>query len=239
MHRFLCLAQVISLGIWGFLRSGWNKLDVVIVVTSDLEMILSFLVDDGVSFLKLFRVFRALRPLRIVAAKMPGLSILVRTAEISFEPLCNTMVLVMAAGLLLGLFMMQLMGGSMNYCSDSSVWTKMQCVGLDDDGVERTWQRYYVNFDNLGQALFSQLILATQDDWPSHMLIGADVSGPHTGPVTNHALYLTFFYMVSVVAMAFVVINMVVGVFVDAYYGALDEKQQADTKNTSITSRQP
>jgi len=150
---------VVHLGAKVYIKSGWNKMDIIIVVTSDLEMILSRCIEGGVEFLKLFRIFRALRPLRIVATRMPGLSVLVRTAEISVQPLANTMVLVMAAGLLLGLFMMQLMGGSMNYCTDSGVWTEPQCVGLDDDGVQRQWLRYYINFDNLGQALFAQLIL--------------------------------------------------------------------------------
>jgi len=222
----MCVWQVIAMGMQTYWKSKWNRLDVVIVVTSDLEMILSFIVPGGVSFLKLFRVFRALRPLRIAAAKMPGLSILVRTAELSFPPLCNTMVLVTAAALLLGLFMMQLMAGQMNHCTDPEVWTKPQCVGLDGDGVQREWLRYYVNFDNLGQALFAQLILATQDDWPAHMLIGTDITGAHTGPANDQSLYLSLFYMVSVVAMAFVVINMVVGVFVDNYQAVLKEREK-------------
>lgn len=214
-------------------------MDIIIVFTSDLEMLINLVVGEGtVSWLTLFRIFRALRPLRIVASKLPGLSILVRTAVLSVEPLCNTMVLVMAAGLLLGLFAMQLMGGGMNSCSDAGMWTRAQCVGLDDDGVPREWKRYYINFDNLGQALFAQLMIATEDDWPAHMLIGADVSGKHTGPVTNLSLPYTIFYMLSGVAMAFVVMNMVVGVFVEAYYKALDEASEKE-KADNITHEAP
>ena len=220
--------QVIALGMQKYWNSAWNKLDVVIVLTSDLEMILSYIVSGGVGFLKLFRVFRALRPLKIASAKMPGLKILVRTAEKSFKPLCNTMVLVTAAAGILGLFMMQLMAGQMNYCTDASVWTKPQCVGVDEDGVQREWLRPYVNFDNIGQALFAQLILATQDDWPAHMLSAADISGAYTGPSNDQSIYLSVFYMISVIAMAMVVINMVVGVFVDAYQEALTEKEASE-----------
>ena len=224
-----CAGQVVAQSWLVYCKSSWNKMDIIIVFTSDLEMLINFIAGEGtVSWLTLFRIFRALRPLRIVASKLPGLSILVRTAILSFEPLCNTMVLVLAAGLLLGLFLMQLMGGGMNACSDAAMWTKSQCVGLDDDGVPREWKRYYINFDNLGQALFAQLMIATEDDWPAHMLIGMDVSGKHTGPFANNSLVYAFFYMLSMVAMAFVVINMVVGVFVEAYYQALDEKMAED-----------
>ncbi len=224
-----CAGQVVAQSWFVYYKSAWNKMDIIIVFTSDLEMLINVIAGEGtVSWLTLFRIFRALRPLRIVASKLPGLSILVRTAVLSFEPLCNTMVLVLAAGLLLGLFLMQLMGGTMNGCSDAGMWTKAQCVGLDEDGVPREWKRYYINFDNLGQALFAQLMIATEDDWPAHMLIGMDVSGKHTGPVANMSLAYAFFYMLSMVAMAFVVINMVVGVFVEAYYQALDEKLDED-----------
>jgi hypothetical protein len=44
--------QVIALGMQKYWKSAWNKLDVVIVLTSDLEMILSYIVSRGVSFLK-------------------------------------------------------------------------------------------------------------------------------------------------------------------------------------------
>ena len=228
--------QVIALGMQKYWNSAWNKLDVVIVLTSDLEMILSYIVSGGVGFLKLFRVFRALRPLKIASAKMPGLRILVRTAEKSFKPLCNTMVLVIFIAGILGLFMMQLMAGQMNYCTDVSVWTKLQCVGVDEDGVQREWLRPYVNFDNIGQAIFAQLILATQDDWPSHMLTATDISGAFTGPSSDQYMSLSLCYMISVIAMAMVVINMVVGVFVDAYQEVLTEKEEEQKSGPKVAA---
>jgi uncharacterized protein YneF (UPF0154 family) len=229
--------QVIQLSFREYVKDPWNKMDIVIVFTSDLEMILSVAMGDKVGFLKLFRVLRTLRPLKLAKKHLKGLPVLVRTATKSAKALANTMVLVMAFGLLLGLFMMQLMSGMMNSCSDASVWTRTLCTGVDEDGAPREWKRYYINFDNLGQALFAQLILATQDDWPAHMLIGTDISGKHTGPSSNISLYIALFYMISVVAMAFVVINMVVGVFVEAYFGAKAELLEDCEDNPPLTEK--
>ena len=224
--------KILALSFREYVKSSWHKMDIFIVFTSVLDFTLSkILSPDSVSFLKLFRVLRSLRPLKLVGKYMTGLDVLVRTAANSFDPLCNTMFIVMAFGLLLGLFMMQLMAGVMNACSDPTVWTRMQCQGLSDDGVQREWQRYYINFDNLGQALFAQLVIATQDDWPAHMLVGTDVSGKFTGPMNNLNLSYALFYIISITGMAFVVINMVVGVFVDAYYDALDWKMEENEKN--------
>ena len=65
------------------------------------------------------------------------------------------------------------------------------------------------------------------------MLVGSDVSGRHTGPAVNQSLSFSLFYMLSVIAMAFVVINMVVGVFVDAYYKALAEQEKQQTADNA------
>ena len=77
-----CISKVIVLSFKGYISSGWNKLDFLIVSTSCLDMGLTYGLQGqkiNISALKIFRmlrILRALRPLRIIA-RAKGLKILV------------------------------------------------------------------------------------------------------------------------------------------------------------------
>jgi hypothetical protein len=79
-----CISKALVLSLKGYLRSGWNKLDFLIVSTSCLDMGLTYGLQGqkvDLAALKIFRmlrILRALRPLRIIA-RAKGLKILVRT----------------------------------------------------------------------------------------------------------------------------------------------------------------
>jgi hypothetical protein len=171
---------------------------------------------DGGAALRLlsaFRLLRALRILRIAASKFPGLYVLIRTASLSAAPLANTMVMVVAFLAVLGIIGIQLFSGKMNYCSDPSIWTMTECVGLDADDVPREWRPYEVNFNNMAMALITEMLMASQDDWPVHMWAGCDITGTdslscilccvsHTQCLSLHrttlALNLTWFLFTTI-----------------------------------------
>ena len=174
------ILKLVSLGCHGYFAIFWNKLNFFIVITSDLEMFLNlFLKGPAIKVLGAFRLLRVLRVLRFAAANFPGLQILIRTASLAAGPLMNAMILVCASLLVLGIVGMQLFSGKMNSCSDPGVWTFVECVGLDADDKPRVWVPYDVNFDNMGRALVSQFLLASEDEWPLHMWAGA-FDFPHT-----------------------------------------------------------
>jgi hypothetical protein len=81
-----CISKIVVLSFRSYIRSGWNKLDFLIVSTSCLDMGLTYGLQGqkvNVSALKIFRmlrILRALRPLRIIA-RAKGLKLLVRTAR--------------------------------------------------------------------------------------------------------------------------------------------------------------
>jgi hypothetical protein len=66
----------VALGWFKYISSPWNKMSFLIVVTSDIELLLSMVpsvTSAGTSVLRIFRIFRVLRPLRIAAEQFPGL----------------------------------------------------------------------------------------------------------------------------------------------------------------------
>jgi hypothetical protein len=80
------ISKAMVLSLKGYLRSGWNKLDFLIVSTSCLDMGLTYGLQGqkvDLAALKIFRmlrILRALRPLRIIA-RAKGLKILVLILE--------------------------------------------------------------------------------------------------------------------------------------------------------------
>jgi hypothetical protein len=154
----------------------------------------------------------------MAAAQFPGLMVLVKTATLSAGPLTNTLVMVLGALCVLSIIGVQIFAGKMGSCSDSSVWVRMQCFGLDADGSRREWVSYDPNFDNLVQGFLAQMMLSSQDDWPPHMFAATDVTGPVTGRFQNNEVVLaTIFYILSLLITGAVLVNTVVGIFVENY----------------------
>ena len=242
--------KVVARGFRRYISSRWNQMNFFIVVTSDLEMLLAIFLENqpalknAAGVLRVFRIFRVLRPLRIAAEQFPGLMVLVKTAQLSAGPLGNTLVMILGFLCVFSIVGVQIFANKMNSCSDPDVWVKMECAGLAADGTMREWIPYDVNFDNIGIGVMSQLMLATQDDWPVHMFAASDVTGPVTGGSENQMIWLaSTFYIASVLMAGAVLVNTVVGIFVENYDVAsqlqnkkLEEiKKQQDAQQTPET----
>ena len=63
-----CVLKIIALGFamdeGSYLRDSWNKLDFFIVVTSNIDMMLS---NTDIPALKVLRMLRMIRPLRVIS----------------------------------------------------------------------------------------------------------------------------------------------------------------------------
>jgi hypothetical protein len=86
------------------------------------------------------------------------------------KPIANTVAIALGVFSIYGILGMQFLLGRLYSCSDPTVFSKEECVGVDASGSPLLWTSYPVNFDNLYCAVRSMFILATQDDWQSHMV---------------------------------------------------------------------
>ena len=230
------IAKFVAQGWTTFISSGWNKLDLFIVFTSDLDMTLTYALkgqDIPLSALRIFRVFRifrALRPLRIIA-RARGVRLLVGTLASAVKPVSVTLAIAVGILFVLGIFFVQFLGGKMKNCSDPALFTKPLCQGLDDDGNPLSWGAGDVNFDNIWNALIAMFILSSQDDWPSHMFASIDGTGPLTGYKQGANSFMApIFFIAALMITSAIVINMFVGVFVDCYFGTMNEVDGEDAK---------
>ena len=231
-----------------YIRSGWNRLDFLIVMSSCLDMGLTYGLSGqkvNLAALKIFRilrVLRALRPLRIIA-RSKGLRVLVGTLMSAAKPVGNTLCIALAVFSIFGILGMQLLLGKMNSCSDNIIFRREDCIGLDQNSNPRVWITHPVNFDNIFHAIMAMFILATQDDWQNHMVrfcllfpldfvsfisffqqwAGTDATSSTTGPVANNQPGIALFYVCCIMVAGYLVVNIFVGVFVDSYNLASDK----------------
>jgi len=89
------LLKVVANGLYigenAYLRSGWNKIDIFLVVISTIDVIISLTARSShkiFGILRVFRLLRTLRPLRVIS-RAPGLKLVVTTLLSSIRPIGN------------------------------------------------------------------------------------------------------------------------------------------------------
>ena len=169
-----CILKIVSLGFWIYLRSGWNKIDFLIVLSSFVDIVLTYGVEGGssdiVKVTKIFRIFRAVRPLGAVL-RSGGLTIVLRAVTDSMLPLISTLIISVLVVAVFAIIGMELLQGTMHFCSDRFVLSEANCVGRDMDGNIRVWRNFDRNFDWFASAWITVFSVGTQDDWQVMLML--------------------------------------------------------------------
>ncbi len=109
-----------------YLRDNWNKLDFLIVVVSTIDMqsiVDSFSGKTGgaeISFFKVLRLLRTLRPLRFISHNVQ-LKLIVRALLDSIEPIMNVLAIVFIVYIMYGIMGITLFSSNYHTCYQDSV----------------------------------------------------------------------------------------------------------------------
>lgn len=85
------IANGFAVGKNAYLHSGWNKIDIFLVVISSIDVVISLTAKSNhkiFGILRVFRLLRTLRPLRVIS-RAPGLKLVVTTLLSSIRPIGN------------------------------------------------------------------------------------------------------------------------------------------------------
>ena len=243
-----CFLKIVTESFWGYLSSNWNKLDFFIVLTSDLDALLTVSLTgkqvSTLNFFKILRILRALRPLRLIA-RAKSLRVLVSALFESIIPILSTCSLMVLAYGMCSLLGMQLLSGKMKTCSNPVYYNKVDCVSNIDPGTSAPgqWVTAQMNWDGFFNGMAAMFILSSQDNWQVYMVRcgclflpalsdtneisiqwqGTDTVSRVEGPYAYNSIAVSIFYVFVVVVSSFVVINLVIAVFVEAYYTATNQ----------------
>ena len=227
--------KMVALGERGYLRDAWNRLDLFIVTISLVDTILTFFEVGNAAALgafKTMRVFRAVRPLRIIfKSGSGGLQIISSAVTMSLHRILLVFGLTWTALTIFAIIGMQLLGGNLGACSDVDVAYRLNCVGPDPFlsseegvGIPRQWSVRPRNFDWIGAAFVSVVSLATHDDLPGLYFDAVDSAGDdNTGPYENSRQWLAIYFIPLIVICSLFFINLFIGVMADAYQNAANE----------------
>jgi hypothetical protein len=213
------MLKIIALGFvaheGSYLRDGWNVLDGFIVTVSLVSYVLT---DVDISFLRVFRTLRALRPLRVINRNR-GLKMVVRTLLESIKGIANVSLICSINYLIFGILAVQFFGGNFQSCTDPAINTKPECTGqyfdvLFNQTFAREWRSEPRNFDNIMNAVLVLFEVSSGESWGPILYRAIDACSDEIGPQKNCNLASGLFFVAFFAITGFFLINLFVGVVI-------------------------
>ena len=117
----------------------------------------------GLSILKLFRT---LRPLRIIS-RNPDMKIIISSLGESMLGIFNVLIIIMCIFLMIGILGINLLGGKLNYCNPTSQLdhTNFGPFNVNQTACESNggvWTTQLINFDNIANSFLSLYVFSTR-----------------------------------------------------------------------------
>lgn len=141
-----------------YLKSSWNILDFLIVMASIIDMLLT---NVNLSIIKLFRT---LRPLRIISRNQ-DMKIMISSLAQSIFGIFNVLIIILCVFLMFGILGLNLLQGKLNFCNigpykQGNNWpyiNEATCKALG--GI---WLTQFTNFENVLNALITLWVFSTR-----------------------------------------------------------------------------
>ncbi|XP_028408443.1 voltage-dependent R-type calcium channel subunit alpha-1E-like [Dendronephthya gigantea] len=219
-----CILKVIAFGFLlhpgSYLRSGWNMLDFVVVVTGFLSLPeLQLGINAG--SLKALRAARVLRPLKLVSG-IPSLQVVMKSIMCAISPLLQICLLVGFVVVLYAIIGLQFLNGAFHYvCIENNGTAAVPdepqiCAAPDKGGLacpsgsvcKPDWEGPndgITNFDNVFLGMLTVFQVITNEGWTDIMYWTFDA-------LDDNAYFFWFLYYSLVVIGSFFMLNLVLGV---------------------------
>jgi hypothetical protein len=184
-----------------YLLSGWNCLDATIVFAS----VASSLITETSPALSVLRVFRVLRPLRLIS-RAEGIRRVVELFLRALPRMFDVVVLCAVLSIVYAILGVQLFAGKFGRCDNegSQVNTRSGCLASG-----RTWSNPpFGDFDHIGSALLRLFEISTLEGWTELLWAGMDASQVDESPVHERSFYLSLYFVLWVLLSAFVLFDL-------------------------------
>lgn len=207
------------LGKGTYLRSAWNIMDFVIILFALVDLVTT---DVSLSIIKVFRLLRALRPLRFISHNK-SMRIIVSALMESFSALVNVSIVILIFWLIFAILGVSLLKGKFYTCSNSAITTEVDCKRYGF-----SWENAPHHYDNVVAAYLSLFILTSQENWPDQMYNGTDAYGEGEAMVKNYSPAMAYFFVVFMCVSNIFFLNLLLGVMFDKF-------EKAKRENSSIS----
>mmetsp|Transcript_41505 Transcript_41505/g.39928 ORF Transcript_41505/g.39928 Transcript_41505/m.39928 type:complete len:177 (+) Transcript_41505:540-1070(+) len=170
--------RIVSLGFlfngkYSYLRNPWNMIDFIIVIFS----LAAF--SDTDSNLKLIKIFRVMKPLRIIS-KNKSLKAAVIALIMAIPNIFTILITVLLFFVIFGIVGVSQMKGLFFYCNTEHLITQLES-GLvnniwDCSNQGGIWTNSRNNFDNIFAAIVTLFQVASTQSWSRIMLDGVSTT---------------------------------------------------------------
>lgn len=210
-----------------YLKDVGNRIDFFIVIESLLDIIFSSS-NGGV-----FRVLRALRPLRILP-KFRQMRIVIKSLSNALGPLINVGVLMLMTWVIFAILGMSLMAERMNHCDvgeEGSAYGISMAACLQNG---KKWTHSHWNFDNVFEALVTLFLVSTLESWQHAVFSSVDI-GPDTtsGPMYNYSPWFLMYFIAFLLISSFFLMDLISGIIFYKYGEELDNQISNSTQSCS------
>jgi voltage-dependent calcium channel T type alpha-1G len=205
VYGFLCN------GSRSYLRDAWNIMDFLIVCASIAG--LPFEAGSGAGAIKIIRVFRILRPLRMLN-KNPGMKTAIESLIKSVPEISNLLVVSVMVILLFSILGTNLFKGKFNYCHHENTTEKRIQTIWDCFDCGGEWINPGANFDNVVTSFETLFAVATTEGWVEIMWRGTDAAGQNLQPILDFNLWMTLYFISYMIIGSLFILNLFVGVVI-------------------------
>ncbi|XP_021201888.1 muscle calcium channel subunit alpha-1 isoform X2 [Bombyx mori] len=196
-----------------FCRSGFNLLDLLVVIVSFISLDRS----NSVNFIKILRVFRVLRPLRAIN-RAKGLKHVVQCVIVAIKTIGNILLVTNLLQFMFAVMGVQMFKGRFFKCTDITKDNENDCHGtylIYENGEaitnDRLWLRNKFNFDDVLNGMLTLFTVSTYEGWPALLSTSMDSNKENHGPIENSRPFVAFFYISYIIVIAFFMVNIFVG----------------------------
>ncbi|XP_027131553.1 dihydropyridine-sensitive L-type skeletal muscle calcium channel subunit alpha-1 isoform X1 [Larimichthys crocea] len=223
-----------------FCRNSFNILDLLVVSVSLLSMGME---SSAISVVKILRVLRVLRPLRAIN-RAKGLKHVVQCVFVAVKTIGNIVLVTMLLDFMFACIGVQLFKGKFYACTDPDKMTEETCKGwyikfqegaLHEVEVrKREWTNSGLNFDNILNGMLALFTISTFEGWPKILYKAIDSNLEDKGPVYNHRVAISIFFIIYLILIAFFMMNIFVGFVIVTF----QEQGEQEYKNCELDKNQ-
>lgn len=217
------LIRVMSQGLLltknAYLQSGWNIMDSVVLLFAIIEET-GIMAEGGIA--KVFRLARALRPLRLMKRNQ-GMRVVIDALISTLAPVAYVILFSTFTFLVFSLIGMGLFGGKMYRCTSPVAdypLGKRECFGnyVYDEGIlaPSAWVNPPFNFDSFSSASLT-LFRVNTIKYVGILTEVMDITELNQSPKKGHSEVLALFFVVYLIVGALFVMNLFVGFIVDGF----------------------
>eukprot|EP00347_Sterkiella_histriomuscorum_P008485 403344914 len=220
-------------GSTSYIRNSWNIADLLIAILSLVSLIVS---SQDLSVLKVLRLLKVLRPIRVIS-KNEGLKISIRSLGIALPGIFNVIIITLVFHLIFGVIGINYLKGRLFLCDTKhlpnfdhkSIQDKWECLVVGGE-----WNRFFLNFDNIGQAMSSLFQISTTINWVDLMYQSAATTDIDLAPQHFYNTGIPIFFIAFIVVGNFFLLNLFVGVVISTY----NREKEVLGKNFLLTKKQ-